>query len=70
MRVWPPRDALAQAMQQRGASLLLLDLVFNVELSLANADTLKVFGYAGIRLVSETLMWKRLPPDSARCKSA
>lgn len=43
---------------------------FNVELSLANDDTLKVFGYAGIRLVSETLMWKRLPPDSARCKGA
>ena len=42
---------------------------FNVELSLENANTLKVFGYAGIRLLSETMLWKRLPPDSPRCKS-
>jgi uncharacterized protein (DUF2147 family) len=42
---------------------------FNVELSLANENTLKVFGYAGIRLLSETMLWKRLPGDSARCKA-
>lgn len=40
---------------------------FNVELSLADDNTLKVFGFAGIRLLSETLLWKRLPPDSPRC---
>lgn len=43
---------------------------FNVELSLHNPDTLKVFGYAGVRLLSETLLWKRLPPASARCNRA
>ncbi len=41
---------------------------FNVEMSLADASTLKVFGFAGIRLLSETLLWKRLPLDSPRCK--
>lgn len=42
---------------------------FNVELSLSDANTLKVFGFAGVRLLSETMLWKRLPVDSARCKS-
>jgi uncharacterized protein (DUF2147 family) len=43
---------------------------FNVELSLERADTLKVFGYAGVRLLSETMLWKRLPADSSRCRGA
>lgn len=42
---------------------------FNVELSLKDANTLTVFGYAGIRLLSETMHWRRLPPDNARCKA-
>lgn len=42
---------------------------FNVELSLNDPNTLKVFGYAGIKLLSETMLWKRLPGDSARCKA-
>jgi uncharacterized protein (DUF2147 family) len=42
---------------------------FNVELSLDNPNTLKVFGYAGIRMLSETMLWKRLPPNNARCKA-
>ena len=41
---------------------------FDLELSLENPGTLKVFGYAGVRLLSETMMWKRLAADSARCK--
>jgi uncharacterized protein (DUF2147 family) len=40
---------------------------FNVEVSLQDINTLKIFGYAGIRLLSETLHWKRLPADSPRC---
>ena len=42
---------------------------YNVELSLDNSNTLKVFGYAGVRLLSETMLWKRLPTDSPRCKA-
>ena len=42
---------------------------FSVELSLKDANTLTVFGYAGVRLLGETLLWKRLPADSARCKA-
>ena len=42
---------------------------FNLELSLKDANTLTVFGYAGIRLLSETMFWKRLPPDQPRCKA-
>jgi uncharacterized protein (DUF2147 family) len=42
---------------------------FNVELSLADTNTLKVFGFAGIRMLSETFHWKRLPAESARCKA-
>ena len=42
---------------------------FNLELSLKDANTLTVFGYAGVRLLSETHLWKRLPPTTARCKA-
>ncbi len=42
---------------------------FDVELSLANPNSLKVFGYAGVRLLSETMHWKRLPQDATRCKA-
>ncbi len=42
---------------------------FNLELSLSDANTLKLFAYAGIRMLSETMLWKRLPNDTARCKA-
>ncbi len=41
---------------------------FNVEISLKDANTLTVFGFAGIRLLSETMIWKRLPANQPRCK--
>lgn len=42
---------------------------FDLELSLQDPNTLKVFGYAGVRLLSETMLWKRQPADSQRCKA-
>lgn len=42
---------------------------FNVELSLKDASTLSVFGYAGVKLLSETMLWKRLPSNQPRCKA-
>lgn len=42
---------------------------FDVELSLQDPNTLKVFGYAGVRLLSETMLWKRQSPQSPRCSA-
>lgn len=43
---------------------------FNVELSLSDTNTLKVFGYAGVRLLSETMHWKRMAGEAQqRCKA-
>ncbi len=42
---------------------------FDVELSLHDTNTLKVFGYAGVRLLSETMLWKRQPVEAQRCKA-
>ena len=42
---------------------------YNVEISLENANMLKVVGFAGVRVLSETMLWKRLPADSPRCKA-
>lgn len=42
---------------------------FDVELSLQDTNTLKVFGFAGVRLLSETMLWKRQPGDAQRCKA-
>jgi uncharacterized protein (DUF2147 family) len=42
---------------------------FDLELSLQDPSTLKVFGYAGVRFLSETMLWKRQPADSQRCKA-
>ena len=42
---------------------------FDLEISLENPNTLKVFGYAGIRLLSETMLWKRQPDTTPRCKA-
>ena len=41
---------------------------FNLELTLKDPNTLTVVGYAGIKLLSETLTWKRMPNDTPRCK--
>lgn len=41
---------------------------FDVELTLTEPDTLQVFGYAGIRIISETLLWQRMPASTARCR--
>lgn len=40
---------------------------YDVELKPVGADKLRVVGYAGIRLFSETYYWKRAPADLARC---
>ena len=41
---------------------------FDVELTLKDNETLSVFGYAGVKLLGETLVWKRMPNDTPRCK--
>ena len=41
---------------------------FDVELTLKDPNTLSVFGYAGVKLLGETLVWKRMPNDTPRCK--
>lgn len=40
---------------------------YDVELKAVGPDKLRVVGYAGIRLFSETYYWKRAPADLARC---
>lgn len=40
---------------------------FDVELRLQAADALKVTGYLGIKLLSETFVWRRAPADLKRC---
>jgi uncharacterized protein (DUF2147 family) len=40
---------------------------FSAALKLANADTLKVTGYLGIKLLGETFTWKRARQPLARC---
>lgn len=40
---------------------------FDVELRLKGPDTLQVTGYLGIKLLSETYLWKRAAPTAPRC---
>jgi len=40
---------------------------FDVELRLRAADALEVTGYLGIKLLSESFMWRRAPADLKRC---
>jgi uncharacterized protein (DUF2147 family) len=40
---------------------------FSAALKLANANTLLVTGYLGIKLLGETFMWKRSPSPLERC---
>jgi len=43
------------------------DSKFDVELTLLQADKLKVKGYAGTKWLSETHTWKRAPADVQKC---
>jgi len=40
---------------------------YSVELKSVGADRLRVVGYMGSKLFSETMIWKRAPSDLARC---
>lgn len=40
---------------------------YSVELTLLNPKSLKVVGYLGTKLLSETMMWQRAPNDLKRC---
>lgn len=43
---------------------------FDVEITLLNANRLKVTGYAGVKFLSETVTWSRAQPDLPRCTEA
>jgi uncharacterized protein (DUF2147 family) len=43
---------------------------FSADLELAGANTLKVTGYLGIRLLGETFTWKRAATSLERCPGA
>lgn len=45
------------------------DSKFDVELTLLDADKLKVMGYAGTKWLSETHTWKRAPADIQKCSA-
>lgn len=40
---------------------------YSVEITPIGADKLKVMGYLGSKLLSETMIWKRAPADLKRC---
>jgi len=40
---------------------------YSVEITPLGADKLKVMGYAGSKMLSETMIWKRAPGDLKRC---
>ena len=40
---------------------------YSVELTLLNPKSLKVVGYLGTKLLSETMMWQKAPNDLKRC---
>jgi uncharacterized protein (DUF2147 family) len=40
---------------------------YDVELKPISADKLRVTGYAGIKFLSETMVWKRAPADLQKC---
>ena len=42
---------------------------YNVEISPLGAEKLKVVGYAGTKLQSETMIWRRAPADLKRCQA-
>ncbi len=46
-----------------------LDSEFDVEITPLANGTLQVMGYAGLKTLSETMIWKRAPADLKRCVS-
>ena len=44
------------------------DAKYSVEITPIGARTLKVVGYLGSKLLSETMMWRRAPADLKRCR--
>ena len=46
-----------------------LDTKYSVELTLLSPTSLKVVGYLGTKLLSETMMWQRAPADLKRCRA-
>ena len=45
------------------------DTKYSVEITPMGAEKLKVVGYAGSKLLSETMIWRRAPADLQRCKA-
>lgn len=45
------------------------DSKYDVEVTQIGADKLKILGYAGVKLLGETMMWTRAPAELPRCKS-
>ena len=43
------------------------DAKYSVEITPIGTGTLKVVGYLGSKLLSETMMWRRAPADLKRC---
>ena len=46
------------------------DSKYDVEITQQNDQKLKVMGYAGVKFLSETMIWTRAPADLQRCGSA
>lgn len=45
------------------------DKKYDVEITLLNEQKLKVMGYAGIKFLSETMIWTRAKPDLKKCST-
>jgi uncharacterized protein (DUF2147 family) len=43
------------------------DTKYSVEITLLGGQQLKVVGYMGTKLLSETMIWRRAPADLKRC---
>lgn len=43
---------------------------YDVELKLLKSGKLRVLGYAGVKFLSETMIWQPAPPDLERCDKA
>lgn len=45
------------------------DARYSVEITSAGSDRLKVMGYLGSKMLSETMTWRRAPADLKRCNA-
>jgi uncharacterized protein (DUF2147 family) len=45
------------------------DAKYSVEITPIGSEKLKVVGYAGSKLLSETMIWRRAPADLKRCNA-